>query len=339
MSILFDKTLYLLATSSLATPSSPKSSYISGINIHFWRKKFMQNIHFIVGTGRCGTNLLNKMLRYHPQLFPITETHFISTLATRFANVELSAEDFWEILNEHYTSSGKIRWTDTHLKAANISDKDFFKKQFIQYCHDHKCATHAARVMAFLNLCYKKHTRHIIDKTPQYGLHMQAISRIFPQSKFIHLIRDGRYAATSMVKHKGINRLINGGHPEKLRDFSYQATLSRIAPDEATLQAAILYWEKVVLAIREQATNLPESQYLEVYYEDLMLKPRPTLKAVTDFLDVRQKGLWHWRASLIPNQKNLDEERTRLSPQVYDELTNLVKNTLHKNGYLDERNR
>jgi len=223
---------------------------------------------------------------------------------------------------------------DTHLKAANIFDKKILKKQFIQYCHDNTCTTHAKRVMAFFNLCYKKNTRHIIDKTPQYGLHLQAISRIFPQSKFIHLIRDGRYAATSMVKHKGLRRLINGGHPDELSAFSYQGALSRIAFDEPTLEAAILYWEKVVLAIQRQGKDLATSQYLELRYEDLVSNPRRTLQTVANFLDVRQKGLWRWRASLIPNQKQLAQERNRLSPEVYQELTNLVEGTLRKNKYL-----
>ncbi len=291
----------------------------------------MQNIHFIVGTGRCGTNLLNKMLDFHPQLQAVTETHFISTLASRFADMELSAEDFWTVIDEHYTSSGTRKWTDAHLEAANISDKDFFKKEFIKYCHSHH--THAERIMAFFNFIYKKNNHDIIDKTPQYGLQMQAISRLFPQAKFIHLIRDGRFAATSMVKHPGICRLINGGHPDQLLNFSYEAALSQVTADEPTLQEAIKYWEKVVLAIQKQAKGLAPSQYLELHYEDLLTHPRHTLQTVTTFLNIRSKGFWLWRAARIPDKKILIKERTRLNVDMYDELTGLVKNTLQENGY------
>lgn len=291
----------------------------------------MQNIHFIVGTGRCGTNLLNRMLDAHPQLQAVTETHFISTLATRFADVDLSAEDFWTVIDEHYTSSGQLKWTDAHLQATNISDKNIFKKEFIPYCHSHH--THAERIMAFFNFIYKKNNLDIIDKTPQYGLHIQAIARLFPQAKFIHLIRDGRFAATSMVKHPGICRLINGGHPDELINFSYKAALSQVAADEPTLQEAIKYWEKVILKIQQEAKGLPPSQYLELHYEDLLTHPHRTLETLAAFLNIRPKWFWLWRAARIPDKKILTKEHTRLSADMYDELTDLVKGTLQENGY------
>lgn len=296
----------------------------------------MQNIHFIVGTGRCGTNLLNRMFGEHPQLLPITETHFISTLATKFADVSLSLEDFWQILDEHYTSNGKNRWIDTHFQEAQISDKAAFKKQFLQHCNNHSYTTHAQRVMAFLNHCYQKNTpdkkRFIIDKTPQYGLHLQAISRLFPQSKFIHVIRDGRFAAISMTKHKGISRLITAGHPDNIENFSYQAKLSQTAPLQATSQEAILYWQKVLSRIKKQADGLPTSQYLEVQYEDLIMNPRKTLQQIYTFLDLPALAS-QWQTSLMPNPRALVDAYENIQADDYSTMTDLVKQTLEEHGY------
>ena len=295
----------------------------------------MQNIHFIVGTGRCGTNLLNKMLGYHPQTMAVTETHFISTLATRFADVELSPQEFWTVLEEHYTSNGAHRWVDAHLAAGGISDKGFFHKQFIENCHIH--TTHSARVLFFLKMCYEKtaapNCSFFIDKTPQYGLDVQAISRLFPSAKFIHLIRDGRFAATSMVKHEGISRLIKGGHPDTLTNFSYEAQLSHIAPYETTIAEAILYWEKIVKATQAQAATLPDSQYLELYYEDLIARPRHTLRQVCDFLELPFGGRWQWKAALVPAPQAPTHELARLTPDEYAILTDLVKDTLEVHSY------
>jgi len=296
----------------------------------------MQNIHFIVGTGRCGTNLLNRMFGEHPKLLPITETHFISTLATRFADMRLSLEDFWQILDEHYTSNGENRWIDIHLQEAQITDKAAFKKQFSQHCTDHSYTTHAQRVMAFFNTCYQKNKpdkkRFLIDKTPQYGLHLQAISRLFPQSKFIHVIRDGRFAAISMTKHKGISRLITAGHPDKVENFSYQAKLSQTAPLQATSQEAILYWQKVVSRIKKQTNALPISQYLEVQYEDLIVYPRETLQQIYTFLDLPVPAS-QWQATLTPDPQALVRAYANIQPEDYKILTNLVKPTLEKHGY------
>lgn len=292
-------------------------------------------LHFIIGTGRCGTNLLNKMLGYHPQIMAVTETHFISTLATRFADVELSPQEFWAVLDEHYTSNGQHRWIDAHLKSGGIVDKDAFQQQFIETSHTH--TTHATRILLFFRMCYEKTAaakcRFFVDKTPQYGLHIQAISRLFPQSKFIHLIRDGRFAATSMMKHKGISRLIKGEHPDALANFSYEAQLSQFEPYQATVGEAILYWEKIVKATQAQAATLSDSQYLELYYEDLIARPRHTLRQVCDFLELPFDGMWKYKAILLPDPQAPTREHTRLAPDEYATLTNLVKNTLEAHHY------
>ncbi len=292
-------------------------------------------IHFIVGTGRCGTNLLNKMLGYHPQITAVTETHFISTLATQFADTVLSPQDFWTIIDEHYTSNGQHRWIDAHLESGGIVDKDIFRQQFIE--KSHTCTSDEARVWLFFEMCYAKTTNaahhFFLDKTPQYGLHIQAISRLFPSAKFVHLIRDGRLAAASMVKHKGISRLIKGGHPDALTDFSYQAQISNIEPYQANLEEAILYWEKVVKATQSQAANLPDTQYLELYYEDLIAQPQDTLHRVCDFLEIPFNGTWHRKAALLPDPQAFTHECSRLASDEYDLLTNLAKDTLSENNY------
>ena len=291
--------------------------------------------HFIVGTGRCGTNLLNKMLGYHPQITAVTETHFISTLATRFAGTVLSPQDFWTIIDEHYTSNGQHRWADTHLESGGVADKDIFRQQFIEKSHTR--TSHAACVWLFFEMCYAKTatTPHhfFLDKTPQYGLHIQAISRLFPSAKFVHLIRDGRLAAASMVKHKGISRLIKGGHPDALMDFSYQAQISKIEPYQANMEEAILYWEKVVKATQAQAANLPDTQYLELYYEDLIAQPQDTLHRVCNFLEVPFTGTWHRKAALLPDPQAFTRECNRLTSDEYISLTNLAKNTLSDHHY------
>ncbi len=292
-------------------------------------------MHFIVGTGRCGTNLLNKMLGYHPQITAVTETHFISTLATRFADTALSPQDFWTIIDEHYSSNGQYRWTDAHLESGGVANKDIFRQQFIEKSHTR--TSHEARVWLFFEMCYAKTpsaTQHFfLDKTPQYGLHIQAISRLFPSAKFVHLIRDGRLAAASMVKHKGISRLIKGGHPDALMDFSYQAQISKIEPYQANMEEAILYWEKVVKATQSQAAKLPDTQYLELYYEDLIAQPQDTLRRVCDFLEIPFTGTWHRKATLLPNPQAFTRECNRLTPDEYALLTNLVKNTLSEHNY------
>lgn len=296
----------------------------------------MLKINFIVGTGRCGTNLLNKMLRFHPDLTPVTETHFISTLASIYKEANLSTEQFWEVINTHYTT-GSRRWIDLHLEAGGIADKQQFKNHFIQTCREASYTTHTQRISVFFDHCYgngKTPTSlSIIDKTPQYGIQMSAITNVFPQAKFIHLIRDGRFVATSIIKHLGICRLIRGGHPDRLENFSYQNKLEQIPALPVTLEEAIEYWAKTIVRIRQEATLLPASQYMELRYEDLILHPKKTMQQVEGFLGIPYGKWWKWRASLVPKPDALVNELSRLSPQEFEKLTSLVQKNLEMQGY------
>ncbi len=297
----------------------------------------INNIHFIVGSGRCGTNLLNNMLRCHPDILPITETHFISTLATKINNQKLSFEAFWNILDQHYTSKGDKKWIDIHLEAGNIFNKKAFKQHFQNTCKQQQINTNPQRISTFFQQCYKS-TKHstIIDKTPQYGLHMSAIAKFFPQAKFIHLIRDGRFVATSMTKHLGICKLIHGGHPEKLQHFSYQGQLTHLPAKSATLKESIQYWKTMVKATQKESKQLAEGYYLEIRYEDLIITPKKIIQQISDFLSLPQKSFWQWRASLLPRPDAFNKEIRRLSAQEYEQLTHLSKNMLEEFGYFTQ---
>jgi len=93
------------------------------------------------------------------------------------------------------------------------------------------------------------------DKTPYYVLHMRDIQRALPEARFVHLIRDGRDVALSF---KGL----------------------WFGPDSAA--SAAEHWVSRITAARRQAPSL--AGYLEIRYEDLVLRPEATLRRVCDFI-------------------------------------------------------
>ena len=96
------------------------------------------------------------------------------------------------------------------------------------------------------------------DKTPLYQLHMRAIAGHFPEARFIHIIRDGRDVALS-----GKNLWFGPG------------------PD---LEAQARNWKERILETRRQAKAVP--YYMEVRYEDLILKPESVLREICAFIAV-----------------------------------------------------
>jgi hypothetical protein len=96
------------------------------------------------------------------------------------------------------------------------------------------------------------------DKTPHYCFELDSIRRVLPEARFIHIIRDGRDVALSMRQ-----MWFSPGWGIKT-----QAT----------------YWLKCVRAARRAGLSRPD--YLEVRYEDLVLKPRETLARVCTHIDL-----------------------------------------------------
>jgi hypothetical protein len=99
------------------------------------------------------------------------------------------------------------------------------------------------------------------DKTPIYVESIEFLAELFPEARFIHIVRDGRDAALSLVEMPGWG------------------------PD--TIRAAAVYWKKKVLMGRTAGRALEPGRYREVRYEDLVADPEGTLRQLCDFIELR----------------------------------------------------
>jgi Sulfotransferase family len=96
------------------------------------------------------------------------------------------------------------------------------------------------------------------DKTPTHSRHMESIARLLPEARFIHIIRDGRDVACSLRKLW----------------FAPSRDYSKLG----------VYWAKTVQNARTQGVRVPH--YLEVRYEDLIIRTREVLSLICEFLDL-----------------------------------------------------
>lgn len=94
------------------------------------------------------------------------------------------------------------------------------------------------------------------DKTPAYAFHLESIGALLPEAHFIHLIRDGRDVAVSWRRMW----------------FSPGSDIETLARS----------WRDIIITAREQGERCPH--YLEVSYEELVLRPRATIEGVCRYL-------------------------------------------------------
>jgi hypothetical protein len=95
------------------------------------------------------------------------------------------------------------------------------------------------------------------DKTPGYAKHISRIHQLFPESKFIHIIRDGRDCAASLNRRWGY-----------------------------VPEAMIYRWKHLVKEGRRQGNLLGPHHYLEIHYEELTRTPIKWMKEICQFLNV-----------------------------------------------------
>ena len=231
-------------------------------------------VPFIVGAPRSGTTLLRLMLDAHPEVAIPSETHFITEVAKAVKRRRRSPEELVQMLVVHK------RWGDFHL------DPDELLARFREL----RPLNVADAMRAFYRLyCDKQGKSRWGDKTPGYVRDMRLIQRLLPEARFIHIVRDGRDVALSVIP------------------MSW-------GPDDVTRAAEV--WKERIEGARAQAPRL--RHYIEVHYEDVVLDTENVLRRVCDYIELGFDPVmldYHERAGERLREKERDLPRRRKPPQ------------------------
>lgn len=136
------------------------------------------------------------------------------------------------------------------------------------------------------------------DKSPLHTDHVDEIAGIYPDAKVIHIYRDGRDVAVSLMHHFWRLAEDKGGpfelDPEELqkRDSyladpeSFHAAGDSIFTEERLRQMAARWSRRVTKASRDGRKDFGDGFY-ELRYEDLLAEPEKNLKSMLDLLGAR----------------------------------------------------
>lgn len=200
---------------------------------------------FVVGSGRSGTTLLRLILAGHSRLEIPPETWFIGQLVREIPlRRVLSRED---VLRAVAIMTGEYRWPDMGIPAEEFRARAL--------------ALRDPKLVDVVNIVYHDHLRcsgkpRFGDKTPPYIDIVPELCELYPDAKFIHLVRDGRDVAISYIDLRWDGRCYEP-------DWVWSSAMRR----------------------REEYRPLPlESRILDVKYEDLVSDLEATVRRVCAFL-------------------------------------------------------
>jgi hypothetical protein len=224
---------------------------------------------FIVGCPRSGTTLLQRLLDCHRQIAITPETHWIPRW---FHNSQAKG-----ITPEGRVSKKLLRKLSAHPRFIELGvfpRKEHFRVQGegrVSYAHF---------VSSLFDIYGEQQGKPLVgDKTPGYAREVATLHELWPNAKFVHLIRDGRDVALSIRDWPRARNWNAGEGAARFRTWT-----------EDPLLTAALWWEWHVRLAREAGNALGTALYHEVRYEALVDRPADECRTVCDFMGIAPDG-------------------------------------------------
>jgi hypothetical protein len=203
---------------------------------------------FFVGSGRSGTTLYRNIFDSHSELAMTHEAHFVAPMVRNRRTYEgdgFAVAKFVDDLyrNPNFRRQGLER-ADVEAALAEAPPED----------------TAAAVRTVFATYAARHGKRRYGDKTPGYVTGIGLLAEAFPESRFVHIIRDGRDVALGY--------------------------LDRDEWGPSTLADAAFYWASRVRRGQASGRELGPTRYTESRYEDLVADPEEVTRRLCGFLDL-----------------------------------------------------
>ena len=258
---------------------------------------------FLISLPRCGSSMLQDIICTHP------EVGYINNMMHTFRDCFCAAEYFRRRFN--FNVRGE-RFLKDSVEVDGGSPADpvgtwaewfkqdpfevgFYNPAEISLTTDEieVIKTGIRKVM----WCFGGNAKRFECKTPALLPHALLLKEIFPDAKFIHLIRDAGASANSLLKlYHLTNEQLRAirrrkGQPQPKKPFipfprlaKLSAYIDEFGPDDIRTTAHL--WNDGVTFIREINHLLPN--FYEVRYEDILAAPRDEILKILDFCELDQ---------------------------------------------------
>jgi hypothetical protein len=273
---------------------------------------------FIVGCQRSGTTLLRRMLNAHPEIAIPRQTNWIAKWFEKQQRVTPDGRVTEDLLSRllKYEEFAQMGIDEAELRSLLCIERQLTYARFVSFVFD---------------LYGMERGKNLVgDKTPSNVLRIPTLHALWPAARFVHLIRDGRDVALSMLPCENT----------RLR--------SRLASwtDSPVTTAAVLWDYRVRVGI-EAGRELGPKLYHEVRYESLVTRPAEECARLCEFLGLsydnamlrfhegrqrHQPGL-SAKKGWNPITAGVGEWRSQMSPADIERFEAAADHTLSELGY------
>jgi sulfotransferase family protein len=229
---------------------------------------------FIVGCPRSGTTLLRRIVSAHPEIVITPEAHWIPV---------------WFEQRRGLTSDGFVT---PELVSELLSHNKFTlfglgREALMSLMDSGQPISYASFVTGIFDLYGKAQGKKAVgNKTPDSARRMGTLHVLWPEARFVHLIRDGRDVALSLMNWPSVRTKKPGTFPTWKDD---------------PVSTAALWWELNVRRGREAGQLLGPELYRELRYESLVAHPDHECATLCEFLGLAyNEAMLHYHEAFRP---------------------------------------
>ena len=240
---------------------------------------------FVVGAGRSGSSLFHQMFTEHPQVA------WMSALCDRHPDRLATHRALMRAIDLPVIGTVlKRRWES----AECYGFWDHFFRGFSQPCRDLRAEDATPRTKerlqhAVAGLVTPQRSRLLVKVTgwPRVAF----LHAVFPDARFIHVYRDGRAVANSLLQ---VDFWRGWQGPEQWRWGPLDDELRREweTHDRSFVALAGIQWKILMRAAEEAKRAVPPGNFIDVRYEEFAKHPVETFREITGFCKLDQNAVF-----------------------------------------------
>lgn len=234
---------------------------------------------FIIGTGRCGSTIFHDILAHHSRLA------YLSGLCVKFplrphlnrwAMHLLDVPFCGHMIRRKLPPVEAWAFWEEHCRGFRRPSRDLLASDLRPHVK-----VRLNRVLQ--QMVTKRRARLLVKLTgwPRTGF----LAEAFPDALFVHILRDGRAVANSLLDsdywlgYQGPGQCRWGNlDPQQQREWEETG--------KSFVALAGIQWKILMDAFKEARDRLPPAQYLQVNYDDFIARPHDVFGDVLSFCDL-----------------------------------------------------